>query len=153
MPSDTRATVRSLAAFGSTETPPEAFGRFPTIGDGSGLVASLELLVDAAKEAGKLDELAEQAKLAVEKKRENAEALWTLVEVARGHASEVEPALKALLAEWSKKPGRARHARPSEWTCARRPSPPLGPAISASGPPWPSRSSPNWAGSSRPRPP
>ena len=104
MPSETRATVRLLAAFASTETPPEAFGRFPTIGDGSGVVASLELLVAAAKEAGKLDELAEQAKLAFEKKRENAEALWTLVEIARGHSSEVEPTLKALLVEWSKKP-------------------------------------------------
>ena len=104
MPGETRATIRLLAGFAPTDTPPESFGRFPAIGDGSGLVSSMELLVDAAKAAGKLDELAAQARLELEKKRENAEALRTLVEVARGRPGEVEPSLGALLAEWSKKP-------------------------------------------------
>ena len=42
MPNDTRATVRLLATFAPIETPPESFGRYPTLGDGSGVVASAE---------------------------------------------------------------------------------------------------------------
>ena len=103
MPGETRANIRLLAAFAPTDIPPESFGRFLPIGDGSGLVSTMELLVDAAKAAGKLEELAEQARLAVERKGENAEALWTLVQIARGRAGEVEAPLGALLAEWSKK--------------------------------------------------
>ncbi len=103
MPNDSRATIRSSAALAPVDLPPESFGRSMPIGDGSGLVSTLELLVLAAKEAGKLDDLAGEVRQAVEKKREDAETLRTLVEIARGRSVEVEPALKALLVEWSKK--------------------------------------------------
>ena len=103
MPNDARATVRSFNAYAPVDLPPESFGRSIPVSEGSGLVSTLEMLVQAAKQAGMLDALAAETRQAVEKKREGAEALLTLVQIAQGRAAEVEPALRTLLADWSKK--------------------------------------------------
>ena len=103
MPDDRRATIRSLAAFAPTLLPPEAAGRAAPVGDESGLVSTLELLVIAAKEAGQLNALTAEVGRAAEAKREGAEALRDLVEIAGGRGAGREPAFRALLAEWTKK--------------------------------------------------
>jgi tetratricopeptide (TPR) repeat protein len=123
MPNETRATIRNLAAFAPVNQTPEAFGRFAPIGDGSGLTSTLELLVLAAKEAGKLDTLATEVRQTVDKKLDDAETLQTLVEIARRQTAEVEPKLKAMLVEWSKKADEAPTtnfgnppAKPAPWS-------------------------------------
>ncbi len=104
--------------------PPEAFGRSVAIGDGSGLVSTMELLVSAAKDAGKLDELAARGPPAVEKKREDAEALWTLVEIARGQGGRGRAGAEGPACRVVEEGRRGRRRRSS---ATRRPSRPPGP--------------------------
>src|SRR5262249_123051 len=69
---------------------------------------------------GTLDDLAAEVQKLVDKKVTNAAALFALVQVARGRVLEVEPHLKGLLAEWSKKPeerspNEEPQGRPDPW--------------------------------------
>ena len=59
------------------------------------MVGTASALVDAAREAGTLDDLATATAAAVEQKVENAEALLTLVDLARGQPAAIKPRLAA----------------------------------------------------------
>ncbi|HEU0116494.1 MAG TPA: hypothetical protein VFQ80_17520, partial [Thermomicrobiales bacterium] len=60
LPTPQRRSVRVLAAFVPTETPPAAFGKFTVPPDG--VFSTPALLIDAAREVGKLDELAAEVR-------------------------------------------------------------------------------------------
>ena len=67
------------------------------------LVSTATALIDAARQAGTLDQLADEARAAAEpsgaQKIENAEVLHLLVELARGQGTKVAPRIEARLAE------------------------------------------------------
>ncbi len=94
MPTKTRKSIRMLASFAPRETPPRSFGAFSTEPFDDGVVSTSGLLIDAARAAGKLDELLQETRELVDKKVENADALWLLAELARGSSSELNARLK-----------------------------------------------------------
>jgi hypothetical protein len=103
MPAPNRKSVRLMAA-----GVPEGDAPAPFVTDSpsfpSGLASNAEMLIASAKEVGALDALADELAKAKEEKVENAETLWSLVQIALGKPETVEPRLKEILAEWSKKP-------------------------------------------------
>ncbi len=103
LPTEGRPGVRLLVAFAPPGVPPEAFGRFRSFDPARGVISYPDLLIDAARDAGTLDDLAAALGPAVAKKAENAEALAVILALARGRTAEAEPSLQALLIEWSKK--------------------------------------------------
>jgi hypothetical protein len=96
MPTENRKSIRLIAAFVPQDAPPAAFGTFPPRPHG-GVLSSAGALIEAAKEAGKLDELASELDEAVKKNLKDATALAVLVQVARGQEAAAEPAVKELL--------------------------------------------------------
>jgi tetratricopeptide (TPR) repeat protein len=120
LPTPQRRSVRILGAFVSTEMPPAAFGIFPREawqrGDGaSGVLSTPALLIDAAREAGKLDELAAevrsltrykvraQTELGHERLIENADVFYALIQITRGQGAAVEDIVKQRLEQLRKK--------------------------------------------------
>jgi hypothetical protein len=93
LPAEGRNAVRLAAAFGGDDILPEVF--HPTREDQQdapagqpprsdyGLIDNFTLLIDAARRAGTLDELAGRAKRAAEQGATNADALLTCVLIAR----------------------------------------------------------------------
>jgi tetratricopeptide (TPR) repeat protein len=100
LPDELRRSVRLNAGFGPAEVPPEAFGKFPAPADG--VLGSPVALIDAARDAGKLDELAADVEAAVRAKAKNAEELLALVQLARGNDDAVEPLVKKILDDYAK---------------------------------------------------
>ncbi len=113
LPTPQRRSVRILGAFISTETPPAEFSAFPLSlwarGDAAGgVVSTTALLIEAAQEAGKLAELAAEARSLVRRKDqtvkiENADVLFALIQIARGQGSTVEDIVKQRLEQLRKK--------------------------------------------------
>ena len=69
MPAANRQSIRMLTSFAPRDTPPPAFGKFSIDMFDDGTVSTAGLLIDAARAAGKLDELiAEVQELAGKKK-------------------------------------------------------------------------------------
>jgi tetratricopeptide (TPR) repeat protein len=109
MPGEGRKAVRLLAAFIPEDAPPASFmegakARSLPAGPasraaGAGVLSTLELLITAAGEVKKLDELAAEARKLADQKVENAEILLALVQIAQGQAATAEPYVKRLLAE------------------------------------------------------
>jgi tetratricopeptide (TPR) repeat protein len=94
LPTAPRKTVRVAGAFvPETRQTPAARGRPATAGP-SGALSTAGTLIDAARELGKLDELAAAVQAAVEQKAENAPPLFWLVQVVRGQGRAVEPQLR-----------------------------------------------------------
>jgi tetratricopeptide (TPR) repeat protein len=146
MPTDTRKSVRLLAAFVPTDGPPAVFaGVLPLSSRGAGqgeggqadgalhqaddVVSTASLLVEAAREAGTLDELSEQLQTAADEKVENARVLHLLAQIARGQPEAVAPVVKHLAAEIPKKTPNQNERKPIEWsnyllarTCATEPN-------------------------------
>jgi tetratricopeptide (TPR) repeat protein len=112
LPTPERNSVRLLAAFVPEDAPPESFGSFhPPTG---GVVSTASLLIDAARELGRLDALAEEARKLAEAKVENARTLSVLIELARGRGESVASALEEIQAALPAKiPGDDRVARSS----------------------------------------
>ena len=92
LPAEKRRSVRFAAAFLTAEQRPAALipadARFKAP-PGTGLVSNFSLLVEAAKEAGKLDELQAAADAAAAEKLVHAKTLQVLVALARGDKSAV----------------------------------------------------------------
>ena len=67
------------------------------------VVSTTTALIEAARQAGTLDQLADEARAAADlkgaQKVENAEAFYLLVELARGQGPKVAPRIEARLAE------------------------------------------------------
>ena len=94
--------VRSLVAFlSSRSVPPAIFGASNAVPTG-GIIATPLLLIDAAREAGKLDELAAEVRALEAKSVEEARPLLILVEIARGKGLDVLPKVEALAADQDK---------------------------------------------------
>jgi hypothetical protein len=113
LPTPQRRSVRILGAFVSTETPPTEFSAFPrsawTRGDAAGgVLSTTSLLIEAAQEAGKLNELAAEARSLVKRKDqtlkiENADVLYAIVQITRGQGATVEDIVKQHLDQLKKK--------------------------------------------------
>jgi hypothetical protein len=76
-------------------------GRTPRNAPFAPCVSSAELLIDAAREAGKLDDLAAALEGLVTASMEKAQPLSLLVELARGRAARVEPQIRQKLANYT----------------------------------------------------
>jgi hypothetical protein len=105
IPTPERRSVRLLGDIGPEATvPPAVFGVQPDpLALADEYLSTVELLIAAARETNKLDELAAAARAADEAKVENGRALHILVEIARGQAASVEPLVRSFAAE----PGQA----------------------------------------------
>jgi hypothetical protein len=123
LPAATRKAVRLVGSFVPEDVPPAAFGKIERVAtkDGPGVVSSPMLLIEAARELGKLDELTAAVEQAVAQKAENADALLVILQVARGQGAKVRPQLDKLMAELPKKheppkEGENRERKPVEWS-------------------------------------
>lgn len=111
VPDEKRKSIRIAADPGSIVVPPEAFlpaskRAYLAVADGGDeqLRSTADWLINAARECGKLDELAAEANKAAEAKLENGAAFRVLVEIAAGRddalekefSERVEAARKAL---------------------------------------------------------
>ncbi|MHB1556493.1 MAG: DUF1583 domain-containing protein [Isosphaeraceae bacterium] len=109
MPTRDRRSVRILAAIGTRDLAPSTFthaGAKDRSENGAdahsaedSILSTAALLIDAARQAGTLEALADEARAAAEQKIENAETLHILVELARGRGTAVVPRLESRLAE------------------------------------------------------
>jgi tetratricopeptide (TPR) repeat protein len=114
LPTAGRKSVRYYVGLTPAHVPSPALAKLPPL-PMDAVVNTLGLLVDAGKEAGKLDELkAEADKLAADK-IENAELLRVLVYLARGKAKEAQPVVTPY--------AEAAHKRMTD----QPPTPPSGP--------------------------
>jgi tetratricopeptide (TPR) repeat protein len=106
MPAANRKSVRLLGSFVPEDAPPEVFLKdAPKIRAAytGGVVSTPTVLIDAARELGKLDELADEVQKAAEQKVENADLLWILIQIARGQGKKVTSRVEPLVAELPKK--------------------------------------------------
>jgi hypothetical protein len=108
------SSVRILAGVVPFEEPPPAFRAAKVRGAGH-VLSTAQLLVDAAKEAGKLDELAARLRSLAEKKIPNAVEVLVLLQAARGPAKD-GPSVEALLEQVD------RPAGYPFWPVVRRPT-------------------------------
>jgi hypothetical protein len=112
MPAKDRRVVRILAAQGARDLAPDVFARASAgkpdaapappsavAQAGDTVLSTSSALIDAARQAGALDKLTDEARTAAEQKIENAEAFYVLVELARGQDSKVAPRIESRLAE------------------------------------------------------
>lgn len=142
-PSEGRKSVRLLVAFVPERLAPTCFyADAPSAGAPrsrltsdipgveGGVASSAEALIEAARDAGKLDELAEELKPLVAAEADNAQALATLVDLERGRLDEARPELDKVLSRARRLGGQSpnRQATPVSWAdysvaraAARRP--------------------------------
>jgi len=106
LPTPSRRMVRLLAALVPTDRPPASLEKSRANATPAGktaangrLVSTATSLIDAATEAGTLDELARETNAAAEAKVENGDVLSLLVELARGKSKAVTNQLQTRLAE------------------------------------------------------
>ncbi len=97
MPAANRKSVRLLATFVPEDVPPAVFGEFPTSAFDAGIASTAGMLIDAAREAETIDELAREAAQLADQKVENAETLLILTHCARELGELAKPRLKARL--------------------------------------------------------
>jgi tetratricopeptide (TPR) repeat protein len=102
VPTPERKTVRSLVAFFADSDLPSSIpsGSYPI--KPGGVFATPLLLIEAAREARMLDELASEVRVLDDKSVEEARPLLVLVEIARGKGSDVIPKIEAMAAELEK---------------------------------------------------
>ncbi|MFI5456257.1 MAG: DUF1583 domain-containing protein [Isosphaerales bacterium] len=112
MPAKERRVARILTSMAAGDMAPEVFakskaGREPKAEaagseNDQAVVSTATALIDAARRAGALDQLAEEARAAAPVKAdqgiENAEVLYLLIELARGQGLQVAPRIEARLA-------------------------------------------------------
>ncbi|HEY7326851.1 MAG TPA: DUF1583 domain-containing protein [Gemmataceae bacterium] len=101
LPTNTRQSVRILAGFVPVQTPPSALGQF--ISPSDGVVSLPELLIEAARQAGRLAELTAEVQKLAAKKVENADVLYALIQLAEGKGATVEDIVKRQIDEVRKK--------------------------------------------------
>ena len=106
MPTKDRRVVRILTSLAANEMAPEVFSRSGDIAKTAGdqtVVNTTTALIEAARQAGTLNQLADEARAAADlsaaQKVENAEAFYLLVELARGQGPKVAPRIEARLTE------------------------------------------------------
>jgi tetratricopeptide (TPR) repeat protein len=111
LPTETRKSVRLLGAFVPVDPPPAIFQAAapPT----SGIVSTADLLIQSAKEAGKLDDLITNLKKAADDKVENAKILLMLAVIASGRDVESEPLVREYVSEIRKRVAKAPEPPPA----------------------------------------
>jgi hypothetical protein len=92
LPTDPKRPIRLVAI----EFTPGATPQSPP--SDRGLVNTVGLLIDAARDSGRLDALAEAIKPHVAAKGENAEYLALMVDIARGRAQDAAPRIRQIVA-------------------------------------------------------
>lgn len=99
LPSGDRQSARLLCRFAPTDGPSPEFEalRYNDLAPDN-VLSTAALLIDAARDAGKLDELAEELDEAALLYGGNAEVLWILTEIARGKGADVREAVADLAA-------------------------------------------------------
>jgi hypothetical protein len=99
LPASGRTSVRLLATRAAEGAPPAAFGAGPAPVPGGGVVDTATPLIAAAREAGRLDALADEVRALAGQNVENARALLVLVESARGAGAAAISAAQAVADE------------------------------------------------------
>ncbi len=94
LPTSGRKSIRYYVGLTPRDLPPEAFGKRPPYPLNQP-VSTMLLLIDAAKEAGKIDELTAEAKKLASEKVENANLFAVLAYLAQGKGKENEADVKA----------------------------------------------------------
>lgn len=90
LPLATRQSVRSIGAAVPNSSPQND----PALTPSNVLASSSTTLVEAARAAGKLDELRDLMRPWAEKNVENSQPLWHLIQLARGEGAKWEPELR-----------------------------------------------------------
>jgi tetratricopeptide (TPR) repeat protein len=93
MPAADRRALRVVSSADSDDR--SARNQAPGLTGKQGISSTAAALVAAAREAGTLDALAAEARQAAQQKLEQAEALATLVDLARGRSAEAAPWIEA----------------------------------------------------------
>ncbi|CAN5234926.1 hypothetical protein BH10PLA2_BH10PLA2_04590 [soil metagenome] len=94
LPTSGRKSIRYYVGTAPTGSPPEVFSKrlpFPE----HRWMSTMQILAEAAKECGKLDELSTLAEGMAKEKVENAELFRLFVQLTGGKGKEIEPAVKA----------------------------------------------------------
>lgn len=94
LPTAGRKSIRYYVGHTPRDIPPALFGKYPAVPRDQ-VTSTVLLLVEAAKECGKADELAAAADKFAAEKVENAEMFQVLVKLAVGQGKQAEPAVKA----------------------------------------------------------
>jgi tetratricopeptide (TPR) repeat protein len=97
MPTQNRRSIRMAFAEAPRFAPPADFGRLTK--PAGPCVSTVGLLIEAAQQCGKLDELANDLEPLAKDKVENADTLRLIVALTRGHAGESETELSQRLSE------------------------------------------------------
>jgi hypothetical protein len=113
LPTADHAGVRIVAVLAASEEPPAVFQAWKAPSDGP-VLNTARLLVDSAREAAKLEELAARLRPLVDRKAPNAAELLALVQLTRGPAAD-GPAVETLLEQLN------RPAGYPTWPQARQP--------------------------------
>lgn len=107
LPATGRQTIRMMAKFGPQDSPPEIFVKgllqLGQIGRPQGVESSAKLLVQAATEVNKLDQLEAEVQPLVDQKLDRARELLALIRLAQKKAKAVEPDIKVMLQETREK--------------------------------------------------
>ncbi len=107
LPTSERKSIRILTAFVPEDRAiPAKFGPMPFVSLG-GVAATPTLLLEAAREAGQLEDLSAEAWKAAEAKVENGRALLILTQIATGQTDRAVASIQARIAELKKLPVRA----------------------------------------------
>ena len=93
--------MRVLSTLVPTDAPPAAFG--PVAVTANGVLNTASLLIDAARETGQLDALADDLKKFAAEKVENAQLMFWLAQIARGQGGTIAPELEEYLKEYRRK--------------------------------------------------
>ena len=131
-PRNNQPAVRVLAVRTTTETTPPAFDSLVPwkrgVAKGAAehprpageAISTVDLLIEAARDAGRLDDLAVAVNELVAKNCERAEALAALVAIARGAGEEVLPFVRQQIADYPSRMAPARlPLRREDWLLAR----------------------------------
>jgi hypothetical protein len=94
LPTAGRPRVRLIGASVYAAAPPSAFG--PVAAPPAEVVSTFGLLIEAARELGKLGELAAEVRPLADRKVENAQQLLWLVQIAQGQQTVVQARLQGL---------------------------------------------------------
>jgi hypothetical protein len=145
LPTAERKGVRSLVAYLSeSNVPPAVFGATNVIPPG-GIIATPGLLIEAAREAGKLDELADEVRALDPQAVDDARPLLALVEIARGKEGDAASIVEVLAVEHEKAieaAGKAGTPAQQQQQMANLPNAPLITAVVASACPRDARLAP-----------
>ena len=94
LPTEGRKSIRYYVGVMPKQVPPPQFVKLPPLPTNQ-VVSTMLLLADAAKEAGKADDLAAAAEKLADDKVENADLFLVLVKLSQGKGKDAEAAMKA----------------------------------------------------------